>query len=224
VSLGAETLLDSLVDTAAFAVVVADLRGRILLFSPAATDLLGYDAVEACGHLHVTDLYLRPEEARQVMAKLLGRKRKARPLDDPFEVTMRSRAGELVPVRLSASLVRDDEGVPVASLGVFEDRREASALAARLEDATGQVLASEKRAAVVAMAASAAHELSQPLMAAMGNIELVLLSAGLDPEVSGRLDRAYEQLERMRRLVNDFARLTTARQTTWPSESARWGR
>ena len=223
-SLGADTLLDSLVDTATFAVVVADLRGRILLFSPAATDLLGFDAVEACAHLHVTDLYVRPEEARQVMTRLQERKRNVRPLDEPFEVIMRSRAGEQVPVRLAATLVRDENGEPVASMGVFEDRREASALAARLEDATGQVLASEKRAAVVAMAASAAHELSQPLMAAMGNIELVLLSAGLDPEVSGRLDRAYEQLERMRRLVNDFARLTTSRQATWPSEASRWGR
>ena len=83
-----------------------------------------------------------------------------------------------------------------------------------MEEAANQVAASEKRAATLAIAAKAAHDLSQPLMAAMGNVELVLLQANLDATNTRQLERAYEQLERLRDIVNDFVRVAARRVAT----------
>lgn len=219
-SLTGSDLLDRLVETSPWAIVVSDLRGRIVLFSPGAERALGYRAAEAIRHVHVTDLYHRPDDARRVLERLRDRIATPDAPAEAMELTLRSRAGELIPTRLFASMVHDASGAAMGTMGVFEDRREAAALVRRLEDATGQVLASEKRAAAVAVASEAAHELSQPLMAAMGNLELLLLSSELSPELTARLERAYEQLERMRRIVGDFSRVTTFRGGRVASDSS----
>ena len=91
------------------------------------------------------------------------------------------------------------------------NRREVQELARRLEDVTGQVVASEKRASVIALSAQAAHELSQPLMAAMGNIELALMAPDMEARLAARLRKTYSQLERMRAIVGDFVRMTATR-------------
>ncbi|MFZ5480075.1 MAG: PAS domain-containing protein [Myxococcota bacterium] len=203
-------LLDRLVEACPAPLIVSDLRGRILVFNAAAVAVLGYGAEEARAFLHVTDLYHRPEEARRVMDRL-------RALDagtghaEGIDATLRARNGELVPVRLAASLVRGADGHAVATLGIFEDRREQIALGRRLEEATGQVLESERRAAGMALAHAAAHEMSQPLTAAMGNLEMIATDEQVPEDVRSRVERARVQLERLRRIVTEFARAGVAR-------------
>lgn len=198
-------LCDRVIETSPAAVVASDPRGRLLVFNPAAEAMLGYPAAEALGYLHVTDLYHRPEEARRVLLRV----RAQADGTEPFEVTLRARNGELVPARLRAAVLRDASGAVVGVVGTFEDRREPLGLARRLEDATSQVLASERKAASMAVASAAAHEMAQPLTAAMGNVEMLMMTDDLDPQVGQRLERAYEQLERLKRIVNEFSRLAT---------------
>lgn len=196
---------EAVFDASPVPVVVADLRGRILAGNPAAVLFFGYTSQELRNLVHVSDLYHHVDEAREVMqgAREAG--------TEGVEVTIRTRSGELVPARVHARLLRDASGEVVATAGLIEDLREVQDLAKRLEDATGQVVASEKRAAVVAVASRAAHELSQPLMAAMGNIELALMQPGLDNKMAARLEKTYTQLERMRAIVGDFVKMTATR-------------
>ncbi len=198
-------LLDRLLDVVPAPVIVADLRGRVLLVNAATERALGYRAAEAQGQLHVTDVYHRVDEARRVLARL--RARGGGPsAPEPFDVTLRARNGELVPVRLTASLLRDAAGAEVATLGVFEDRREHIALGKRLEEAAGQVEAIERRAAGVAAIGSVVHEMAQPLTAAMGNVEMLLLDPSLSSPTRERTQRTYEQLERLRGFLGQIAR------------------
>ncbi|MDP2311217.1 MAG: PAS domain-containing protein [Pseudomonadota bacterium] len=189
--------------------IVADLTGRILLFNAAAERALGYPENEACGHLHVTDLYHHPEEARRVGRRLRGLTAEGAGAHAQarFDVTLRARNGELIPVRLSASLLRGPDGAECASLGVFEDRREYVALDKRLEDAAVQVETVERRTVGVVAVASAVHEMAQPLTAAMGNVEMLLLETQLPEAVTLRLKRTYDQLERLGAIVSRFARV-----------------
>ena len=209
-SLDGSDMLARLMDTCPSPVIVTDLHGRILVFSRAAERMLGYRDEEARAHLHVTDLYHRPDEARRVMRQVRARTIGTVAGDDPLDITLRARNGELVPVRLTASLVRDQDG-PVATLGIFVDRREQLDLGQRLEEATDQVVASERRAAGMTVAGAAAHEMAQPLTAAMGNLEMMLMEEEPVELLRDRASRAYEQLERLRRIVNDFARLAASR-------------
>ena len=187
---------------------MADSRGRITAGNAAAVLFFGYTSHELRHLVHVSDLYQHVDEAREVMqgARQGGA--------EGVVVTVRTRSGELVPARIHARLLRDAENEVVGTVGLIEDLREVQDLSQRLEDATGQIIASEKRAAVVAIASQAAHELSQPLMAAMGNIELVLMQSGLESRLIGRLEKTYVQLERMKAIVGDFVRMTGTRSSS----------
>ncbi|MDP2312137.1 MAG: PAS domain S-box protein [Pseudomonadota bacterium] len=200
-------LFERLVSVVPSPVIVADVQGRVILFNPGAVAVLGYPATEACGHLHVTDIYHHAEDARRVLRRLRARVAEGATGDEQLDVTLRARNGELIPVRLTAALLRDDQGAEMATVGVFEDRREHIALGKRLEDAAVQVEAVERRAAGIAAVSTAVHEMAQPLTAAMGNVEMLLLEPALDAPVLGRLQRTYEQLERLRAIVTRFAKV-----------------
>jgi PAS domain S-box-containing protein len=205
-SLSGTDLLERLLDSVPGPVVVADLRGHVLLLNAATERALGYRADEASGHLHVTDLYHRADEARRVLARLAARERLgSRDAEPTFDVTLRARNGELVPVRLTASFLRDRDGQPVATLGLFEDRREQIAIEQRLAESARQVEASERRAAGALAVGTVVHEMAQPLTVAMGNVEL-LLAADLPDDARARLTRTYEHLEQLRGFLAQIAR------------------
>ncbi len=203
--------LYALLDVLPQPVLFADRRGRLVHGNPAACALLGYALSDLRGLLHVSDVYHRPEDARSVLrAAKSGGGQTQRPVD----VMLRTRSGEVIPAQIHARIHTGAEGENLGTIGVFDDVREVSDLSRRLEEAANQVAASEKRAAALAIAAKAAHDLSQPLMAAMGNVELVLLQANLDATNTRQLERAYEQLERLRDIVNDFVRVAARRVAT----------
>ena len=122
-----------------------------------------------------------------------------------FEVRLRARSGEHFPVLLSAAEVSAADGMPLATVGVFEDLRQEQALRNRLEQTTEQLIATEKRAAAMEVAGAAAHELNQPLTAVMGCLELLELKTTLDSDTQERIQRAYVQLERMAEIVRSLA-------------------
>ncbi len=200
--------LTSLLDMLPSAVLFADTRGRLTFGNPAACALLGFSTIEVQTLLHVSDIYHRTDDARRVLkAAQDGGGLSAAPI----EVVLRSRSGELIPAKIHVRVLRDAAGAVTGTMGVLIDQRELGELSRRLEDASAQVISSERRAAVVALAGKAAHDLSQPLMAAMGNIELILMQKNLDAKVSTRLERAYEQLERLRGIMTDFVKVTGTR-------------
>ena len=102
----------------------------------------------------------------------------------------------------------------MATVGVFRDTRESDSLATRLREATNRLIHSEKRSAAVALAGATAHELNQPLTSVMGIVELLLAGERSEIEIE-RLERAYEQLERMAEIVRDLSKVTQYKTTQY---------
>jgi signal transduction histidine kinase len=127
---------------------------------------------------------------------------------------IRARNGETIPILISAAEIHDEEGKPVATVGIFRDTRESDSLASRLRQATERLIRSEKRSAAVALAGATAHELNQPLTSVMGIVEIMLAVERSDSEEK-RLERAYEQLERMAEIVRDLSRVTQFKTTQY---------
>lgn len=202
-------LLAQLLDGCPDAVIVANVRGRVLVLNEAAQRLCRVGVADIRAGIHAADLYYRREEARQVASRLRARAAGVSPLDDQMDVALRASNGDIVPARLTVSFLHDSRSAIVGTLGVFTDRRESRALEQRLVDVTGQVEAVERRAASIAVAAAASHELSQPLTAALGLVEMLQMDPSLGPSVSDRLDRVATQLDRMRRIVREFTRSVT---------------
>ena len=198
---GAKDLLPRLLDACPDPVMAADLSGRILVFSNAAEELLGYTPEMVAEGLRVSELYAQRGDAGRVMSAMR---------EDPdrrvmaLRVRLRSRQGESIPVLMSAALVHDFAGRPVASVGICRDDRINRSLSDRLAAATAQLVASEKRAAAAAVTGNTAYELNQPLTAAMGLLELQQLESK-DPASRDRLLRAHRQLHRMRDIVSRLA-------------------
>jgi PAS domain S-box-containing protein len=203
---GLKALMDGLIDSAPEPIVAADLNGRVLVFNRAAERLLSYEADWARAHMHVTELYRNPADARRVLSEI-------REAEDQMvsglEVRLRSRTGEHMPVALSAAQVLNADGEPVATIGVFADKREELSLRRRLEQTTEQLIQNEARMASVDLRGSAAQELNQPLTVAMGSLELVQMNPDLPPAASQRVARAYQQLQRVAEIVRAITRASS---------------
>jgi PAS domain S-box-containing protein len=182
-------------------VVANDAHGRVHLFNAAAERALGYRVQEAREWLSVVDLFATPTDARRVRERLRGQPPGHVEL---LDTALRTRSGDLVPVSLAAQLTVASDGTPLV-LGVAVDRREVLALQARLDDASGQVLESERRAASMAVSLRAAQALAQPLTAAMGHLELLAEDVRQSGVAREHADRAHLQLARIGRIAAELA-------------------
>lgn len=201
-------LLGRLIDATPNPVMASDMQGRVLVFNRAAEAALGYESRWARDHMHVTEIYADPGVARRVLAGIRG---SPSGMLQAVEVRLRARSGEQIPVLLSAAEVYAADGMPIATVGVFEDQRQEVALRNRLEETTEQLIESEKRAAAIEVAGAAAHELNQPLTTVMGALEMLEMRADLPEDVHRRVERAYVQLERMAEIVRRLGETTRPR-------------
>ena len=201
----AHDFMERLIDASPDPIMASDTQGSLLLFNRAAETLLGFSSNEARANLHMTDIYADPRDSLQVASAILGSPQKR---VESFRTRLRARNGEQIPVVLSAAEVHDSEGSAIAMVGIFRDTRESDSLASRLRAATNQLIASEKRAATRQVAGATAHELNQPLTSVMGILELATMREGIGDEEKKRLEQAYEQLERMARIVRSLSEVT----------------
>ncbi|MBP9084542.1 MAG: PAS domain S-box protein [Kofleriaceae bacterium] len=204
-----ERLIDSTVD----AIIAADMRGNVLLFNEGAERLFGYAAEDVIGQFSVGLLY-DEGVAKQVMRMLrstayggVGR----------LEQTRRqivTRAGEIVPISLTASIVYDGEA-EVASVGILTDLRERIRMEQRLLDAQQKLQTSERQAMVAELAGAAAHELNQPLTSIMGYAQLIQRQSPVAAPHLRAVGIILAEAERMADIVRKVGRITKYETTSY---------
>lgn len=180
-----------------------DNEGKIVLISPSAKRVIGYDPEEVTGQ-HISILYLRPEE-RDVFLRLTGE----RGFLENFEVEIRKKDGSTLWALVNARLHKDKEGNVLGIDGIVRDvtkRKLAQEAAVRsreaLEAANIELEAAIFRANEMAVRAQAAnvakseflanmsHEIRTPMNAVIGMTGL-LLDTELTPE-----QRQYAEIVR----------------------------
>ena len=108
-------LLDSSIDS----IISTDREGNVVLFNQGAETLLGYRAEEVIGR-RVTELYGSDERPKEVLREM--RKRGGNVW--AFHSVLRAKDGRGIPVLISASLLFDDEGQEIGTVGFATDLRE----------------------------------------------------------------------------------------------------
>jgi PAS domain S-box-containing protein len=112
-----------LVESCSDIIIAVDKRGIITFYNDGARQNLGFTPEEVLGKKLLV-IYPSIEEARRVMAAMRAGDGQARGRLSSFETTFKTRKGDSIPVAISASIIYDDNGNEVGSIGFAKDIRE----------------------------------------------------------------------------------------------------
>ena len=128
VALETKRYLTRLIDSSTDAIISTDKEGKVVLFNEGAQALLGYRADEVFGR-RVSVLYGGEAGANEVAREM--RKRGGTVLG--FESALQAKDGRSIPVLISASILFDEEGQGVGTVGFAKDLRERRRTEERLQ-------------------------------------------------------------------------------------------
>jgi len=199
----ANDFLINLIESSVDGIIVTNMKGDILIFNKGAENILGYKAEEVVGKMHIQDIY-PPGVAKEVMEKL-------RSLDyggvgklTSFPILHRRKDGELIEGDLSASLIYNENGKEIASVGIFKDLRERLGMERELQKIQQALLQSEKLAAMGRLTSQIAHELNNPIYGIMNTLEL--LKTEIPPESKRRriLELSLSETQRLAEMLRNM--------------------
>ncbi|MGH7960490.1 MAG: response regulator [Candidatus Binatia bacterium] len=183
-----ERLLESSLDI----VIAVDHEGQIIFYNDGAYKTLGYTSAEILGK-PVTLLYPSLDEARKVKAAMrsgeLGEKGKVK----NFETLVVAKSGEQIPAAISGSIIYDETGTEIGSIGFLKDLRE--------------IHRRDRLATLGEVAVGLAHRVNNPLEVIFNNLDLLAKHmAQLVPDEDyvveeERLDSIQRELTKIRTIV-----------------------
>jgi PAS domain S-box-containing protein len=166
-------------------VVATDAHGKVAYYNDGASRSLGYTQGEILGEF-VGKLYPNVEEARRVMAAMRGAGHGGSDIAETFQTTFLSKAGEEIPVAISGTILRDEDGREDGTIGFAKDLR--------------AILRKDQLATLGEVAVGLSHEINNPLAVIVNQLELLERDiAGLAGERDCSVE--CERLDSMRREV-----------------------
>jgi PAS domain S-box-containing protein len=201
--------LRNLIMSSVDGIIASDMKGRILIFNEAASQISGYTIDEALTSLNIRNFY-PGDGARDVMRKLRSNEYGGKGKLKSCEVDYQRKDGAIFQIRLSAAIVYDGDQ-EVASVGFFYDVREKMEMERKLEKTKIQLLQAEKMASLGKLAAGVAHQLNNPLGGITLYAQLMQEEYALEEGAKEDLTRIIEDAERCRNTVREL--LEFARQT-----------
>jgi two-component system NtrC family sensor kinase len=168
----ANEFLMNLIESSVDGIIVTDMKGDILIFNNGAENILGYKAEEVVGKMNIRSIY-PPGVAKEVMGKLKSPDYGGMGKLTSFPIVHRRKDGELIEGDLSASLIYDESGKEIASVGIFKDLRERLRIERELREMQQALLQSEKLAAMGRLTSQVAHELNNPIYGIMNTLDLL---------------------------------------------------
>ncbi|HJU10048.1 MAG TPA: PAS domain S-box protein [Candidatus Binataceae bacterium] len=151
-----QNYLKRLMESSPDIIIAVDREGTIIYYNDGARRVLGYTSEEIIGQ-KCTRIYDSLEEARKVMKALRESVDGGR--ISSFETTLRDKDNQQIPVAISGSLIYDEHGSEIGSIGFARDIR--------------RMRHREQLATAGEIAVSLAHEINNPLEIIINNLELL---------------------------------------------------
>jgi PAS domain S-box-containing protein len=195
--------VENIVQSSVDAIVTTDPKGKITFVNRAFEEMVGRSREEIIG-LPIFQFYQDGiAEARKIMSIL----REKGSLKN-YETTA-LKVGGTVPILTSASLLRDEKGEIIGTLGVFKDLTEKKKLEEELQKTQAHLIQAGKMRALGDLVAGVAHELNNPLMAADTFLHVIREKLSPEDENQRRLELIQKCHERIAKIINhlrDFSR------------------
>ncbi len=195
--------LSKLIESSTDSIVVTDMEGNILLFNRGAEELLGYRAEEVIGKMNIRNIY-PPGVAKEVMDKMRGPDYGGEGRLKSLPMVHRNRWGEMIDGSLSASIIFDDKGNEIATVGIFTDLRVRLNMEKQLRETQQQLLQSEKLAAMGRLTSQIAHELNNPIYGIMNTLELLKSEIPDNSKRRRILDMSLSETERVSEMLSNM--------------------
>jgi len=184
-----KTVFSSIID----GIAVIDLNDKITDVNDYICSLLGFKKEELIGK----ELYILypPESHEFIRSSLKKHFRDGEPING-LEIELLSKSGEIIPTSIRAVLLKNEGGVPFASLGVVRDMREIKSLQENLIQA-------EKLSSVGELISGVAHELNNPLTAIIG-YSGVLMGRDIPSDVKKEVEVINTQSTRCQNIISNL--------------------
>ena len=195
--------LSKLIESSTDSIVVTDMEGNILLFNRGAEELLGYKADEVIEKMNIRNIY-PPGVAKEVMDKMRGPDYGGDGRLKALPMVHRNRWGEMIDGSLSASIIFDDKGNEIATVGIFTDLRSRMNMEKQLRETQQQLLQSEKLAAMGRLTSQIAHELNNPIYGIMNTLELLKSEIAENSKRRRILDMSLSETERVSEMLSNM--------------------
>jgi len=199
----ANEFLTNLIESSVDGIIVTNTRGDILIFNRGAENILGYEAEEVVGKMNIRSIY-PPGVAKEVMEKMRSPDFGGIGKLTSFPIFHRRKDGELIEGDLSASIIYDEKGKEIGSVGIFKDLRERLRIERELQKTQQALLQSEKLAAMGRLTSQIAHELNNPIYGIMNTLEL--LKTEIPPESKRRkiLELSLSETQRLAEILRNM--------------------
>jgi PAS domain S-box-containing protein len=169
-------------------IITTDLESRIVEFNPAAEKMLGWTAEEVQGR-DASFLWVEPSERDSIVQAVKGSGGITN-----YETFLRSKSGEVIEISLTLSVLKDEEGKPLGTVGVSKDIGKENAIRRELER-----LNHNYRETIHFIS----HETKNSLIV-MGGFLRRLLSSETDPDRRKELNIVYHHSQFLEAMSKDF--------------------
>ena len=177
-----------LVESCPDIIIAVDKRGMITFYNDGARQNLGFSPDEVLGK-NVLEIYPTMEEARRVMAAMRDDDGDGKGRVRNFETNFKTKKGDKIPVAISASIIYDEPGNEVGSIGFAKDIRE--------------IRRRDRLVTLAEVAISLSHEINNSLEVLVNQIEMLKKYVGrvaADEDFiveSDRLESAASQVKKI---------------------------
>jgi len=192
-----------MIESSVNCVVATDMKGDMLIFNKGAEKLLGYKTEEVVGKMSIRNIY-PPGVAKEVMEKMRSPDYGGVGRLESLPMVHKNRQGEAIDGSLSASIIYDNKGNEIATVGIFTDLRPRLKMEERLREAQQQLLQSEKLAAMGRLTSQVAHELNNPIYGIMNTLELLKTEIPSDSKRRRILDLSLSETQRLSEMLHSM--------------------
>ena len=191
----AKEYLENVFENSADVIGIVDRNGKFIKWNKMAAELYGYDFEEIKGKSFF-EIY----EDKQELEKMLARLRQQGFLRE-YEINMKKKDGQIVPLNISISILKDKNNINIGSVCVARDLSER-------KQAEQERIRYEKLQSVLEIAGAVCHEMNQPLMAISGYTELILMDMPEKEPLRERLVNIKEQIDRLAMITRKLMGIT----------------